>query len=81
MQTWSRQRPDLRGTVNDVYYVEQRAFRAVTSAEDGCAIRESLAVRIEVRQAGEPGCKWERVNHVERRVKDEGSEAMRVGAG
>jgi len=74
-----RPRPDLRGTVNDVCHVEQRVFRALTSAEGGSAIRESSAVRIGVRRAGELGCEWEGVYCVETQVEDEGSEAMHAG--
>jgi len=74
-----RPRPDLRGTVSDVCYVEQRLFRALTSAEGGSAIRESSAVKIGVRRAGELGCEWEGVYCVESQVEDEGSEVMHGG--
>jgi len=65
--------------MNDMCYVEQRVFRALTLAEDGWAIRESSAARIGVRRVGELRCGWERIDHVETRVKDDGSEEMRAG--
>ena len=51
-QTWPISRLDLRRAVSDVCYVEQRDFRALTSAENGWVNWETLAVRIGARRAG-----------------------------
>ena len=44
--------------MSDACYVEQRDFRALTSTEDGWAIRKSLALRIGIDEPEDLATDW-----------------------